>query len=145
MAAINNINIILERLRAENGGIIEEEYEIVCIGSDAVALFPSLKQIRTGRIIRYRVEESAITLEGLNSNEMGRYIVTNPDKTGDLKDIWEVLPYRSKTGGTAPGMKNKEINGKESDTEISWKFPKKKPSEKPEHKCLVAALQTNDQ
>jgi hypothetical protein len=71
---------------------------------------------------------------------MGRYIVTNPDKTGDLRGLWDVLPYRSKTGGTAPGMKNKEINGKESDTEISWKFPKKKPTEKQER--MMAARVT---
>ena len=31
LAAINNINTILARLRAENGGIIDEAYEIVCI------------------------------------------------------------------------------------------------------------------
>ena len=95
-----------------------------------MALFPSLRQVRTGRIIRYRVEESDIKLEGLNTNEMGRYIVASPDLTGDLNDLWGVLPFRSKTGGTVPGMKNKEINGKEADTEISWKFPKRKPTER---------------
>ena len=30
---------------------------------------------------------------------------------------------------TAPGMKNKEINSKEADTEVSWKFPKKKTTD----------------
>ena len=89
-----------------------------------MALFPSLRQVRTGRIIRYRVEESDIKLEGLNTNEMGRYIVASPDLTGDLNDLWGVLPFRSKTGGTVPGMKNKEINGKEADTEISWSSQK---------------------
>ena len=50
LAALANINKLTERLREENGGILDEEYELICIGSDSVALFPSLKQIRTGRI-----------------------------------------------------------------------------------------------
>ena len=95
-----------------------------------MGLFPSLKGVRTGKMCRVRVEESAIILEGADSKEMARYVVNNRTKTGDLSELENILPFRKYTGGVTPGMKNKEIMGKEKGTEYTWVFPKRQPTEK---------------
>ena len=82
--------------------------------------FPSLMGVRTGKIVRLWVDESTIKLEGIKEMEMARYIINNKEKTGNLGPVMNLLPYRAKKGGCTPGMKNKEILGREKETEITW-------------------------
>ena len=57
LAKIQQLNMDILRLNERNGG---EKVELLMLGSDAVALFPSLMGPRTGEICRVRVEESSI-------------------------------------------------------------------------------------
>jgi hypothetical protein len=54
--------------------------------------------------------------------------VVNRKLTGDLRCLWNVLPWRRKARGTAPGMKAKEVNSKKGDVEYQWSFPKAVPT-----------------
>ena len=91
-------------------GIYWEDQEVCLIGLDVVALFPSMKSANTGKIIRQHVLKSELKIEGFDWREGARYIVINKKYTGDLGCIWEVLPWRRKVRGTAPGIKAKELN-----------------------------------
>ena len=47
------------------------------------------------------MEESSLEFEGFDYKQGGRYIVMNRHYTGDLKPLWNVLPWRRKNKGTA--------------------------------------------
>ena len=59
---------------------------------------------------------------------ISRYIVVNRQYTGDLKGLWNVLPWRRKVTGRAPGMTGKQMNAKEDDPEFQWVYPKAEPT-----------------
>ena len=110
-------------------GLYWEDHEVCLLGLDVVALFPSMKSLTTGRIVRDHVLRSPLKIEGFNWRQGARYIVVNKRYTGDLKCLWNVLPWKRKTGGTMPGMKAKELNSKVGNIEIQWSFPKAEPTE----------------
>ena len=58
--------------------------------------------------------------------ETGRQ-VHNRRYTGDLKCLWNVLPWKRKAGGTALVMKSKELNSKKGNIEMQWSFPRREP------------------
>ena len=86
-------------------GLYWEDQEIVLLGLDVVALFPSMQSSNTGKIIRQYVLQSPIQIDGFDWREGARYIVINKEYTGDLKCIWNVLPWRREVNGTAPGIR----------------------------------------
>ena len=109
-------------------GLYWEDQEICLLGLDVVALFPSMKSEQTGKIIRHTVMTSPIKIEGFDWKQGARYIVVNRKYTSDLRCLWNVLPWRRKVRGTAPGMKSKEVNSKTGDVEYQWKFPRAVPT-----------------
>ena len=109
-------------------GLFWEDQEICLLGLDVVALFPSMKSKETGLIIRHQVLKSPIKVEGFDWKQGARYIVVNRSLTGDLKCLWNVLPWRRKVGGTAPGMKSAEVNSKTGNVEFQWQFPRAVPT-----------------
>ena len=109
-------------------GLYWEDQEIVLLGLDVVALFPSMQSRNTGKIIRQYVLQSPLKIDGFDWREGARYIVINKEYTGDLKCIWNVLPWRRETNGTAPGMKAKELNSKKGNVEKQWQFPRATPT-----------------
>ena len=119
-------------------GLYEEDRQMCLIGNDVVALFPSIKSQNTGRIVRKRIEKSPLKFEGFEYRHGARYIVMNRKYTGDLKELWGVLPYRRKVNGVAPGMTGKAINDrKEDDPSYQWIFPKREPTDR--QKRLIIA------
>ena len=75
-------------------GIHGEDKESYLIGSDVVALFPSIKSMSTGLIVRNRVEKSSLKFPGFNHRQGARYIKMNKKYTGDLQGLRSVLPRR---------------------------------------------------
>jgi hypothetical protein len=110
-------------------GIYWEDQEICLLGLDVVALFPSMQSATTGRIVREHVLKSPLKIEGFDWKQGARYIVVNRKYTGDLKCLWNILPWKRKARGTAPGMKSKEMNSKKGDVEMQWSFPRREPTE----------------
>ena len=68
--------------RMEQGEVIDWDKEMVIIGMDVVALFPSMTSENSGQIIRSQIFNSGMTVEGLNYRLLSLYIKLNKDKTG---------------------------------------------------------------
>ena len=58
-------------------GLYWEDQEVCLLGLDVVALFPSMKSLTTGRIVREHVLRSPLKIEGFNWRQGARYIVVN--------------------------------------------------------------------
>ena len=94
-----------------------------------MGLFPNIKSKNTGRILREKVEKSGVRFKGFDYKHRGRYIVMNKKYTGDLKPLWNVLPWRRKVKGTTPGMTGTVINSVEDNPEYQWTYPRTEPTE----------------
>ena len=117
-----------------------EDEQIAVVRSDVIALFPSLQERNTGKIVAEEMRVSEMKLEGLNYQQIALYVRMNRDLTGDLKNLWRVLPWRRKTGGVEPGMKNSNVNSKkEQAVKTQWVFPDTEPTEI-EKRELVARM-----
>ena len=113
-------------------GISAREMDVCVLGNDVVALFPSIKSKNTGVIVRKRIENSQLRIEGFDYKRGARYIVMNRKYTSALHELWGVLPYRRKAEGTEPGMFGKNVNNKketEDDMESQLVFPKREPTD----------------
>ena len=113
-------------------GIHDEDKETYLIGSDVVALFPSIKSMSTGLIVRKRVEKSNLKFPGFKYRQGARYIVMNEKYTGDLLGLRSVLPRRRKRQGSTPSMTGKAVNDRseEDDGEHQWVYPAREPTDK---------------
>jgi hypothetical protein len=126
---ITSCNEELERRRIEREERGEEmnqdERELYLLGADVVALFPSMTGVKTGRVAREQAVKSSIVVKGLDYKEMARYawLGERDGLTSGVEEVRRLLPIRNSTRGTGPGFKNKEVNGPEKHTEISWTFP----------------------
>ena len=120
-------------------GLYDEDKESYVIGSDVVALFPSIKSKSTGLIIRRRVEKSSLKFPGFNYRQGARYILMNRKYTGDLTGIASILPWRRKKQGVTPGMTGKAGTDRKEDDdgEKQWVYPAREPTEK-QKKMIVA-------
>ena len=130
-----------EKLRMEK---IEEclkcryEEQVALVGSDVIALFPSLQERNTGKIVAEEVRLSDLKFEGMNFQMIALYVWINRDLTGDLAGLRRVLPWRRKSGGTEPGMKNIHINSKKEDgIHKQWVFPDVTPTELEKRELLA--------
>ena len=112
-------------------GIHDEDRDSYIIGSDVVALFPSIKSLTTGRIIRKRVEGSSLRFPGFNYKQGARYIVMNKHLTGNLAPLRNILPRRRKTQGRTPGMTGKAVNDRQEDDDGEWQwiYPARDPTD----------------
>ena len=83
--------IIKEKLKENcdrcGPGIYDEDKESYLIGSDVLALFPSIKSRNTGIIVRKRVEKTSLKFPGFNTRHGLRYIQMNKHLTGDLLEL----------------------------------------------------------
>ena len=62
------------------------------VGSDVVALFPSITAERSGRIVREEIQRSEIKFEGLDKDRALAYVAINKDKIVDYEKIVPLLP-----------------------------------------------------
>ena len=134
LSKIVECNKALEKRRAErleNGEELDDgEEELYILGSDVVALFPSMMEVRTGRICREQAVKSSMMVDGMDYQEMARYawLGDRDGLTSGVEEVRRLLPIRNSSRGDGPGFKNKEVNGPEKHTEISWTFPKATPT-----------------
>ena len=109
---------------------------ITTIGSDVVALFPSLTAKETGEDCESQVLKSPLRIEGGNYKEMARYCTGNRKLAGNLDEIKHLLPWRRKSGkgGKEPGMQNPEMKGRKSGGENTWSKVKRR---KQQERCRM--------
>ena len=109
----------------------EGRKQLIAIGNDVVGLFPSMKEVNTGRAVGRQVFKSPMTVMGLDYKEITRYVAGSRRLCGDLSEVENVLPWRRKAGkgGVHPGMQSKEMKGKKRGLEEVWQFPKATPTD----------------
>ena len=120
----------------------EDEYEeMSLVGSDVVALFPSITAERSARIVREEIERSEIMFEGFDDEKARAYINMNKEIISDYEDIAHLLPKRKAKTGTAPTMSS---IGRKWIPNNQWEFPDEKISPEQTKKLigLVAEIAT---
>ena len=76
----------------------EEDLETVLVGMDVVALFPSMTANTTARIVRERVTQSNMQVEGFRWKKAAVYIRLNRSLIDKIPDaVKKYLPVRRKT------------------------------------------------
>ena len=89
------------------------------MGSDVVALYPSLTARRTGEIVQRRVLKSELKFPRFCADRGLLYIKFNEDKTGDLEVVRALYPERRFTSGTEPSIAS---IGASWDPEDQWRY-----------------------
>ena len=128
LACVVDCNKRLEKIRSEktrNGEALDDQEELIIFRNHMVVLFPNITSARTGKIVRYRVQESKLKFEGMNFKQASLYVYLNQEKTGDLQELRQYFPWRRKVGGTAPGMNNIEVNGRDKMGDSYWVWPER--------------------
>ena len=76
------------------------------IGSDVVALYPSLTADRTAKIIRKKIEESDIKFEGFDIEKGRAYLAINREELDEeqRERMKRIIPEKKATTGTRPTM-----------------------------------------
>jgi hypothetical protein len=90
LACVVDCNRRLETIRREKlqaGEALGDQEKLVMCGNDVVGLFPNITSARTGKIVRYKVEESKLRFEGMNFKQVSLYVYLNQEKTGDLSEL----------------------------------------------------------
>ena len=119
--------------------------QLVVGGMDVSALYPNLLAIPSTQIITEVFMETDITIEGINWEEVGKYLAINLTRE-EIRNLGlqEVVSSRAKVGGCHPGMTTAEVMGKlywEEEEEVPSLFhpPKRWPTER-EQKILLAQV-----
>ena len=124
-------------------GEIEDMPEIVMVGADVKALFPSIKSRRTGRIVREAVLRSRLQFKGINYRTAALYVRLGMDhfeiRTLGLEKI---VPKRKYHTGAEPSVTGREaLSGDPEKDELRWDFPSREPTEKEKIYLMAACLE----
>ena len=97
--------------------------DLVLTGSDAVALYPSMKREATALSIREEAMSTTVNWKGINYKECSRYVAIHYEPWEVRRmGLKRVVPWRRYNKGTKPGVKGKEVMGKEVDDEEKWEL-----------------------
>ena len=116
-----------------------EGENLVIVGADATALFPSMWARTTGRTVGKAALKTTLVVKGLNYREMARYVAMEMDRF-EIRyyNLDRIAPRRRFKKGTKPGVTGKDPLSKHTDSEEQWIFPPFEPTEQ-EKKALLAA------
>ena len=120
----------------KSNGITDWDWreEMMLLGSDVVALFPSLSADVTSKIVRKQVTKSPITWQNIDHTWLRMYVHLNEHLSSDISTVRHLLPYKKKgRKGKESGMssdeckkRNLRINCKTS----CWDWPNVEITEK---------------
>ena len=84
---------------------VQDDLEMVVVGADVEALYPSLTDIEVAEICYEAVMASKVKFENINYQRAGMYVAMNMFKTDQrLSPLWRILPRRNSKGVVRPGM-----------------------------------------
>ena len=120
-----------------------EGEELVHIGADVKALFPSLSAQRSGRIVREVVLESDMKFEGVDYRAAAMLVRYGMDHFEIRKlGLERIVPKRRYHRGQEPGVTSKEALGGDGDRdEDKWIFPPREPTETEKRSLIAACLE----
>ena len=104
--------------------IKEFKSDLSLVGSDVIALFPSITAEKTGKIVRQEIENSEVEFEGFDVDKGRAYIVINRDMIDDIEEIEYLLPARKGKTGIKPTMSSITTRW---NPEEQWVFPPNEP------------------
>ena len=97
---------------------VQEEPDLVVVGSDVEALYPSLTDVEVGLIRFKAVMESKVEFQNINYRKATQYIAMCLSKEEQmLSPLKRILPRRTSKGGVRPGVTAN------TDNEENWIFP----------------------
>ena len=97
---------------------IQNSLEMVIIGADVQALYPSLADVEVAILCYDAVMKSSIRFDNINYRKASQYIAMNLTKEEQtLSNLQRVLPIRTAKGGVRPCVSAK------TDNEENWRFP----------------------
>ena len=136
-----------EQKRKIEAGIENWDWQddMMLLGSDVVALFPSLSATNTSKIVRKQVTKSPIVWQNIDHTWLRLYVHLNRNMTSDISKIEHLLPYKKKgRPGKESGMSSMEckkrrlnINGKKS----CWDWPEQEVTENDVKELLGIAME----
>ena len=88
----------------EKGNQVDMEEELVLIGNDVTALYPSLTMTNTARIVRNQILKSKVKFEGFDMDKGRAYLAMNQDKIEEIEKIRKLLPRKKAKTGVTPTM-----------------------------------------
>ena len=116
------------------------ETEMVVIGMDVEALYPSLDKEECSRIVREEVMRISMVWKNLDYLEGVRMVALN--RSADYcrrHKLHRILPVRRKRTGTRPGVTGEGPLGATRGDQEQWRFPSVKITEE-EKKLLIAEV-----
>ena len=127
----------------QEDGDLEEMPEIVMIGADVKALFPSIMSRRTGRIVRKALLRSRLKFKGINYKAAAMYVRFEMDHF-EIRALGleKIVPRRRHHKGAEPRIPGREaLSGDPEKDEIRWEFPKREATEKEKINLMAACLE----
>ena len=120
----------------------EGNRKLIVVGNDVIGLFPAMQEVRTGGTVVTQSMKNDMANKGLEYMEIARYCAINRHLCGDLSEVENVLPWRTKwgKGGKKPGMQNEEVKGKKKNLQNVWTFPPKAKPTDHQKKVLAARM-----
>ena len=104
---------------------------------DVVSLFPSMTADTTGRIVRERVAQSTMKVEGFRWKKAAIYIKLNRNLTSRISNqVKRFLPVRKKRQGVEPGMGSEGLKREDGTEEKQWIFTERKITEQIEKEMM---------
>ena len=109
---------------------------VALVGSDVVALYPSLSAERTAKIVKNQIIKSRIKFEGFDTKKALAYLKINEQEIQDPEEISHLLPTRKAKTGTTPTMSSIT---KSWDPENQWIFTRENLTQE-EERIVVAKV-----
>ena len=114
--------------------MVQDKLELVVIGSDVGALYPSLSDIEVALICYQAVINSNIRFSNINYRLLARYIASCLSETEQrFCPLFNILPRRTSNGGVKPGV------SASIEKEDNWVYPNRQPTEA-EERMMVATM-----
>ena len=104
-----------------SNAMVQDKQEVVVIGADVEALYPSLLDIEIANICYNTIMKSSISFNNINYRKALLYLAISMNKTDQrTSPLWRILPRRISRGGVRPGVTSSPENEKH------WYFPPRK-------------------
>ena len=116
---------VLRSRDAKSEQIQDKSEPLQIVGADVVSLYPSLDDKTVAEIVYNSIMNTEIRFDNVNFKEAVRYLALNWSKAEcRTSPLRRVLPRRSSTQGTRPGMTGQGPLGPGEGRKEQWTFPR---------------------
>ena len=131
-------NFVMQQIKKDRKVVMQQIKRERNVGSDVIALFPSITADRSAGIIRDKIEESDIKFDSFDMKKGRAYIAINIEELDEtqIQRLKYLIPTRASNKGIKPTMAS---IGKNWDPENQWVFQDTKNTEK-EIKMVIGAV-----